>query len=104
MKVNDFLKADLLGTKFLAVKGYSEVLDRETKKVSAYKLNVSLQSESSDFFMEMISVKVKTLTPTVSLKELENNKTTPVMLEDLNVGEYNGNLWFSCSDVVFPAK
>ena len=54
MKLNDFLKPELLGNKFLAVKGYSEVLDRETQKLSAYRLNVSIQDESSDFFMEMI--------------------------------------------------
>ena len=30
MKINDFLKAELLGNKFVAVKGYTEVLDRET--------------------------------------------------------------------------
>ncbi|WP_394205587.1 hypothetical protein [Lactococcus chungangensis] len=59
MKLNDFLKPELLGNKFLAVKGYSEVLDRETQKLSAYRLNVSIQDENSDFFMEMIQVKVK---------------------------------------------
>ena len=92
MKLNDFLKPELLGNKFLAVKGYSEVLDRETQKLSAYRLNVSIQDESSDFFMEMIQV-----------KDLKNNKTTPVLLQDLNVGQFNGNLWFSCADVL-PAN
>ena len=37
MKLNDFLKAELLGNKFVAVKGFSEVLDRETQKLSAYR-------------------------------------------------------------------
>ena len=53
MKLNDFLKPELLGNKFVAVKGYSEVLDRETNKPVALRLNVSIQDENSDFFMEI---------------------------------------------------
>ncbi|MCT1226360.1 hypothetical protein EFM07_02115 [Lactococcus lactis] len=103
MKLNDFLKTELLGDKFLAVKGYSEVLDRETQKLSAYRLNVSIQDESSDFFMEMIQVKVNNVAPTLSVQDLKNNKTTPVLLQNLSVGQFNGNLWFSCADVL-PAN
>ena len=103
MKLNDFLKPELLGNKFLAVKGYSEVLDRETQKLSAYRLNVSIQDEGSDFFMEMIQVKVNNVAPSLSVQDLKNNKTTPVLLQDLNVGQFNGNLWFSCADVL-PAN
>ncbi|MGX7031145.1 hypothetical protein [Vagococcus zengguangii] len=104
MKLNDFLKADLLGNKFLAVKGYAEVLDRETEQLAAYRLNVSIQDESSDFFMEMIQVKVNNLHPTVSVEELKNNRTMGVALKDLNVGQFNGNLWFSCTDVLPVTK
>ncbi|WP_242311098.1 hypothetical protein [Bacillus cereus group sp. BfR-BA-01331] len=100
MRLNDFLKAELLGNKFVAVKGYSDVLDRETQQPTALRLNVSIQDESSDFFMEMITVKVNNLTPSLSIQDLKNNKTTPVILKDLNVGQFNGNLWFSCSDVL----
>ena len=46
MKLNDFLKAELLGKKFVAVKGYSEVLDRDTKKLSAYRLNIFFNHET----------------------------------------------------------
>lgn len=53
MKLNDFLKPELLGNKFLAVKGYTEVLDRETNKPVALRLNVSIQDENSDFFMDL---------------------------------------------------
>ncbi|MFB8530706.1 hypothetical protein [Enterococcus casseliflavus] len=100
MKLNDFLKSDLLGKNFLAVKGYSEVLDRESQKLSAYRLNVSIQDENSDFFMEMIQVKVNNLSPTVSFQDLKNNKTTPITLENIQVGQYNGTLWFNCTDVL----
>lgn len=104
MRLNDFLKPELLGNKFIAVKGYSKVLDRETQEVSAYRLNVSIQDETSDFFMEMIQVKVNNLAPTLSVQDLKNNKTTPVVLKNLNIGQFNGNLWFSCSDVLPAAK
>ena len=54
--------------------------------------------------MEMITVKVKTLNPTISVSQMESNKTCPVILKDLNVGQYNGNLWFSCTDVLPVSK
>ncbi|WP_242225790.1 hypothetical protein [Bacillus cereus group sp. BfR-BA-01358] len=104
MRLNDFLKAELLGNKFVAVKGYSDVLDRETQQPTALRLNVSIQDESSDFFMEMITVKVNNLTPSLSIQDLKNNKTTPVVLKDLNVGQFNSNLWFSCTDVLPVTK
>lgn len=104
MKLNDFLKAELLGNKFIAVKDYTEVLDRESGNSVALRLNVSIQDETSDFFMEMIQVKVNSLTPTLSVQEMKNNKTCPVILKDLNVGQFNGNLWFSCSDILPVAK
>ena len=100
MKINDFLKPELLGNKFVAVKGYTEVLDRETNKPTAFRLNVSIQDDNTEFFLELIQVKVNTLTPTLTVQEMANNKTCPVILKDLNVGQYNGNLWFSCSDVL----
>lgn len=100
MKLNDFLKAELLGNKFVAVKGYTEVLDRETQKLSAYRINVSIQDENSDFYMEMITVKINTVTPSISLEEMKKNKTMPVTLQGLTVGQYNGALWFSCTDII----
>lgn len=104
MKLNDFLKPELLGNRFFAVKGYTEVLDRETNKPVALRLNVSIQDENSDFFMEMIQVKINTLSPTASVQEMANNKTCPVSLKDLNVGQFNRNLWFACSDVLPVTK
>ncbi len=104
MKLNDFLKPELLGNNFLAVKGYTEVLDRETQKLSAFRLNVSIQDEDSDFFMEMIQVKVNNLSPTVSFQDLKNNKTMPVVLENIQVGQYNGALWFNCTNVLPVSK
>lgn len=104
MKINDFLKAELLGNKFVAVKGYTEVLDRETNKPVALRLNVSIQDEDSDFFMEMIQIKVNTLSPTATPQLLSDKKTCSIKLSNLTVGQFNGNLWFSCNDVVPISK
>ncbi len=62
MKLNDFLKPELLGNKFLAVKGYTEVLDRETNKPVALRLNVSIQDENSDFYLKKDSKKAQKIT------------------------------------------
>ena len=78
MKINDFLKPELLGNKFVAVKGYTEVLDRETNKPVALRLNVSIQDEDSDFFMEMIQIKVNTLSPTATPQLLLDKKHAPL--------------------------
>lgn len=103
IKLNDFLKAELLGNKFVAIKGYEPVKDRETGQVTAYRLNISLQSEDSDFYMELIPVKCKNISPSVSIESLSNAKATPVILKDLKVGQFNGTMWYSCDDVL-PAK
>lgn len=104
IKLNDFLNAEALGSDFLAVKGYTEVLHHETGKLDAYKLNISIQDDESPFFMEMINIKVKNLNPTLSVNDLKNNKTIPVVLKDLQIGQFNGNLWFSCTDVLSKTK
>ncbi len=59
IKINDFIKPELLGNNFAAVRGYSEVLDRETNEKTGYKLDISIQDPESDFFMELFTVKVK---------------------------------------------
>ncbi|VIT30570.1 Uncharacterised protein [Streptococcus pneumoniae] len=61
----------------MAVKGYTEVLDRETNKPVALRLNVSIQDEDSDFFMEMIQIKVNTLSPTATPQLLSDKKNMP---------------------------
>ncbi|MEB6196563.1 MULTISPECIES: hypothetical protein [Mammaliicoccus] len=104
IKLNDFLNAEALGNDFVAVKGYTEVLHHETGKLDAYKLNISIQDDESPFFMEMINIKVKNLNPTLSVNDLKNNKTIPVVLKDLQIGQFNGNLWFSCTDVLSKTK
>lgn len=104
IKLNDFLNVEALGNDFLAVKGYTEVLHHETGKLDAYKLNISIQDDECPFFMEMINIKVKNLNPTLSVNDLKNNKTIPVVLKDLQIGQFNGNLWFSCTDVLSKTK
>ena len=100
MQVNDFLNVELLGNRFFAGKGFTEALHRDTKKLVGYRINISIQDESSDFFMEMFSVKVSTTTPSISVEDMKNNKTREVILKDLQVGQFNGKLWFTASDIL----
>ncbi|MCP0887910.1 hypothetical protein LB941_11270 [Ligilactobacillus sp. WILCCON 0076] len=100
MTVNDFLNVDKLGVDFLAIKGYSEVRDRETDELKAYALEVNIQDPESPFYFELIKVKVKNLTPTLTVAQLKTAKTTPIILKDLQMGQFNGNLWFNCADVL----
>lgn len=104
IKLNDFLNAEILGNNFVAVKSYTEALHHETGELDAYKLDISIQDDDSPFFLEKIQVKVKNLNPTLSFNDLKNNKTTPVVLKDLQIGQFNGNLWFSCTDVLPRTK
>jgi|GEM_PF-538651 len=102
-RLKDFLDPYLLGEKFLLVRGLTEVLDHETKELVAYRGNVNIQDEESPFFMEMFQLKINTLQPTIPVSALENNKTMLIEIKDLTMGQFNGNLWFSCSDIV-PVK
>lgn len=104
MKLNDFLKVELLGSKFVAIKGYEEVFDRNTQQHVAYRINVSIQDENSDFYMELIPVKVRTISPTIKFETMKNNKATPIILKNLVIGQFNGNLWFSCEDILPASK
>ena len=49
----------------------------------------------------MIKVKVKTLQPEVEPDAFSQSRTIPVILEDLQMGQFNGNLWFVCNDVKY---
>ena len=98
--INDFLDTEFLGETFLAVKSYTDVTDRETGDLTAYRLNISIQDVESPFYMEMVTVKVKNLRPSVSVESLKNNKTMPVKLKNFSMGQFNGTLWYSCDDVL----
>ena len=99
IEVNDFLDVTLFGNKFVAVKGYEPVLDRETGAITDYRINLSIQSESSKFYYEMISVKVKNTRPSLSVDEMKSNKTRDVEPVGLSIGQFNGKLWMTCSDI-----
>lgn len=102
IEIRDLIEqsTNLFGKEFIAIKGYSDVLDFETKKLSAYKLRVLITSEDSPFYYENLEIKVKTLSPTISFKELENNKTMAIELTEFSISEYKGKLYFSASDVI----
>ena len=100
MKVTDFLKVELLGNNFVAVKEYEPVTDYETGELKGYKLGVSIQDEGSDFYFEKITVGVKNSNPTLKVSDLKGNKTRPVVLKGLKMGVINDNMWSNCTDVL----
>ncbi|MBM7545030.1 hypothetical protein JOC59_001772 [Weissella beninensis] len=100
MEIENFLDKEKLGKEFLAVKGYEEVRDRKTDELTAYKLKVSIQDLASPFYFEMFTIKVKNLNPTLTVAQLKTAKTTPITLENMQIGQFNGTLWFNCSDVL----
>lgn len=100
MKINDFLTTDLLGKKFLAIKSYDPAYKRDTNELDGYRLNISLQDENSPFYMELITVKVKNTSPTLSVQELSNNKSREVKLKNLKISYFNNNLFFTAEDIL----
>lgn len=100
IEVNQFLNVELLGEKFVAVGGYENVLDRETGVITDYRINLSVQSEQSKFYYEMISVKVKTTNPTLSVEQMKTNKVCDVEVVGLNMGQFNGKIWMTCDDIL----
>ncbi|HFU5940239.1 hypothetical protein Q2K23_06600 [Enterococcus faecium] len=100
MEVNQFLNVELLGKKYVAVKGYEPVLDRETGAITDYRVNLSLQDESSKFYYEMISVKVKNTNPTLSVEQMKTNNVCDVEPVGLNMGQFNGKIWITCDDIL----
>ena len=102
MELRYFLRADVLGNKFYAIKGYVESLNRDGSP--SLKLSISIQDENSDFFMELFTVKVNNNNPTISVNELKNNKSREVVLSDLRINYFNDKLWFSCADILPVAK
>lgn len=103
MDPRKLLQVEALGKKMMAVKGYEETVDYESKKHNGYRINVSLQDESSPVFMEMITVKIKTTEPTISEKEMATNKMRPVTFKNLNIGIWNSQLNFTADDIL-PAN
>ena len=102
MELRAFLRPDVLGNKFYAIKGYVESLNRDGSP--SLKLSISIQDENSDFFMELFTVKVNNNNPTISVNELKNNKSREVVLSDLRINYFNDKLWFSCADILPVAK
>lgn len=101
MKIQTLVTPNLLGTKFSAIRNYEPTLDFKTKEHNGFKIRISIQDEKSNAFMETITVKIKNTTPTVSEKELFDNKVCPVKLKNLSVGIWNNELTFSADDMAF---
>jgi hypothetical protein len=105
MKLNDVLSqsVDLFGSHFIAVKSMTEVKDKE-QKLTGYRINISLQDPNSPFYLELISVKISNLNPTISYQEMLSNKTREVLLENFSCSQYKENLYFSATNILPVTK
>ena len=105
MKLNDVLSqsVSLFGSRFIAVKSMMEVKDKEQKLIG-YRVNISLQDPDSPFYLELVSVKISNLNPTISYQEMLSNKTREVLLENFSCGQYKENLYFSAINILPVTK
>ena len=105
MKLNDVLSqsVSLFGSRFIDLKSMMEVKDKEQKLIG-YRVNISLQDPDSPFYLELVSVKISNLNPTISYQEMLSNKTREVLLENFSCGQYKENLYFSATNILPVTK
>lgn len=101
MRINDVLlqSVSLFGSRFIAVKSMTEIRDKD-QQLTGYRVNISLQDPDSPFYLELISVKISNLNPTISYQEMLSNKTREVLLENFTCGQYKENLYFSATNIL----
>lgn len=88
----------LLGNKFVLIKGLTPLRNKNSE-LYGYEGNISIVDENSPFFYELIQVRIMTTTPTLSYRELQQNKKCPVTLSDLRTGIWNDTITFTSSDI-----
>ncbi len=100
MDIRNLLNAKILGENFIAVNKMSETTDYKTKEVNGYQVNISIQDENSPAFMELITVKIRNLSPTLSYEMMKTNKTRKVKFRNLKIGVWNNQPTFSAEDIL----
>lgn len=100
MDIRTLLHSKILGDNFVAVNPMSETTDYKTKESNGYQVNVSIQDENSPAFMELITVKIRNVTPTLSYEIMKNNKTRRVKFKNLRIGVWNNQPTFSAEDIL----
>lgn len=100
MDIRTLLHSKILGDNFVAVNPMSETTDYKTKEANGYQVNVSIQDENSPAYMELITVKIRNMTPTLSYEIMKNNKTRRVKFKNLRIGVWNNQPTFSAEDIL----
>ncbi|MFU2223139.1 hypothetical protein [Streptococcus pluranimalium] len=104
-QTKQFLEAskELLGNKFIAISSEDSIKYNSNEK-DGIKMMVSLQDEDSVVFMDLIQVKVRNTTPSVSNSDLSQIKGKQVNFKNLRIGLFNSQLTFSADDVFIVKK
>lgn len=104
-QTKQFLEASttLLGQKFIAISVEDSVKYNSSEK-DGIKLMVSLQDENSVVFLDLIQVKVRNISPSISENDLNNIKGKRINFKNLKIGIYNSQLTFSAEDVFLIKK
>lgn len=100
MDIRTLLNANILGDNFIAVNPMSKTTDYKTKETNGYQVNISIQDENSPAFMELITVKIRNMSPTLSYETMKNNKTRKVKFKNLKIGVWNNQPTFSAEDIL----
>lgn len=99
-QVKSFLEASkkLLGEKFVAI-SYEDSMKFGTNEKDGIKIMTSIQDDNSVVFLDLIQVKIRNTTPSISKSDLENIKGQQIKFKNLRIGIYNSQLIFSAEDV-----
>lgn len=69
-----------------------------TNEYDGYKILVSIQDPNSPIYFDLIQVKVKNLTPSISGESIENIQNRKLNFSNLTMGIYNSDFTFYADD------
>ena len=87
----------LLGNNFVCV-SCEKSKKYGTNEYDGYKILVSIQDPSSPIYFDLIQVKVKNLTPSISSESIENIQNRKLNFSNLTMGIYNSDFTFYADD------
>ncbi|MEQ9763579.1 hypothetical protein [Streptococcus jiangjianxini] len=104
-QTKQFLEAskELLGNKFIALSSEDSIKYNSNEK-DGIKMMISLQDEDSVVFMDLIQIKVRNTSPSISSGDLSQIKGKQVNFKNLRIGLFNSQLTFSADDVFVIKK
>ncbi|MTC89815.1 hypothetical protein GKS17_08080 [Streptococcus uberis] len=104
-QTKQFLDAtvSLLGEKFIAISVEDSIKYNTTEK-DGIKMMVSIQDENSAVFLDLIQVKVKNTSPSISNNDLNDIRGKQIRFKNLRIGIYNSQFVFSAEDAFLLRK